>query len=814
MWALFERRLASGTRPRGERFVSLSLLLSFCAACHVYNGALIDNNVQKLPDAAVTKFDPDSCSGGECWWSKVEPDSCKSAGLPRPSDRPAAAGDGADNVDDFYLGFTQLRLGSTTRDGTAAPDAWEDFGLDLDGVCTNSSTCSGQTRVGCRSASTSVPFDGQLCRDNTFARLQPVVAAVPELGDRFGLSEDVFNCALWRGSYNTLIGIRGYNGKSDDSQVRVDFYRSTGLQETRPWTCPAPDFRNAYPRWRTSLKWRIDAGALTEPITDEGTLPDSKFADAHAYVKQGYLVAQMPDEIEQGFAGDAAPHRGFLFKAQQGVLVGHLIKAQDGTWEMRDGLAAGRIRKQDLVQAFREIGFCEDGEFASFYMSMLGYVNENADVLASGETDPGMDCDALSYGLAFEAAQLTPGAEQTMPPRIECCPPDKTDEQCSAACGDGKLSGDEVCDTGIAPGEPGACPTDCTAVDACTPRVLQGSACSVVCVPAPITAVGFSDGCCLAGANATTDRDCPALCGNGVIEGGETCEVGQPCPACASTDPCLPTRSVGNAESCNLHCEVTPVTTCRRDDRCCPSGCTSANDNDCSASCGNGAIDPGETCEKGSSKPCPASCDDMNACTVDGTTGSAANCNVVCSHTPITQAKAGDGCCPPRATAISDPDCPAQCGNGLIEPGETCEDSNQNAGDGCANCQTETPPQICMVKLNSTSACAQCTCDKCTTLALACQGASNPADATSCTAMVDCGRATGCRDPDCLCGTATGLACVTGADGPCKPEVFAAAKTMDVIEVLIRASDTNYPLGRANALGMCVTSNCAADCGI
>jgi uncharacterized protein (TIGR03382 family) len=34
---------------------------------------------------------------------------------------------------------------------------------------------------------------------------------------------------------------------------------------------------------------------------------------------------------------------------------------------------------------------------------------------------------------------------------------------------------------------------------------------------------------------------------------------------------------------------------------------------------------------------------------------------------------------------------PALCGNGTVDPGETCDDGNTTAGDGCsATCQTET----------------------------------------------------------------------------------------------------------------------------
>jgi len=824
MWGWLKRHVVFGARakaasPRAAVY-PCAILLAFCASCDVYSPALIEPMPRQ--DAGVTaSFDVSSCSGGECWWSTLEPDRCKTAGMPRPSSRPPTTDDDnqtANGGAPIYLGFTQLRLGSTDREGNATEDAWQDFGFDLDGVCTNSSTCPNVSAQTCRAASPAVPFDGQLCRDNTFARLQPVVAAVPELGNRFGLSEDVFNCALWRGSYNMLVGLRGYNGQADDSQVQVDYYRSTGLEEPRPWKCPVQDFRNDYPRWRTSLKWRIDSGALTDAITTPGILPDSKFADPNAYVKDGYLVAQMPDGIEQGFTGDASPYRGFLFKAQKGLFVGRLTLMQDGTWAIRDGLTAGRIRKNDLVQAFREIGFCEDGDFASFYTSMLGYVNENADLLASGDNDPNSDCDAMSYALGFEAAQLTPGAEETLPSRIECCPPDKTDEECSATCGDGKQTGTETCDTVIPAGQAGACPTSCPSPAPCAPQVLQGDGCAVTCVTLPTPLVGIQDGCCPSGANATNDRDCPAVCGNGVLEGSETCELGQTCPTCVTTDPCRPMRAAGSAQSCDAHCEVSPITQCHNDDHCCPSGCSSSLDNDCLASCNNGVLDLGETCEAGTSMPCPSSCDDGIACTTDSLTGNVHNCNVACSHSPITQPSPDDGCCPPGATANSDPDCKARCGNGLIEPGEICDDGNEAAGDGCFNCQTESQAQICLVKLNSSSACATCTCSKCAAQALACQGAANAEDARLCSAMVDCGRRTGCGVPDCLCGSANLLSCigpdVNAANGLCRNEVLAAGKTSspaDAVGIAL-SGDTSLPLGRANVLGDCARSKCATEC--
>ncbi|MCK6550777.1 DUF4215 domain-containing protein [Myxococcota bacterium] len=69
--------------------------------------------------------------------------------------------------------------------------------------------------------------------------------------------------------------------------------------------------------------------------------------------------------------------------------------------------------------------------------------------------------------------------------------------------------------------------------------------------------------------------------------------------------------------------------------------------------CGNGAVEPGETC------------DDGNLTDGDG-------CEASCAPTP-----------------------PAVCGNGRVEQGESCDDGNLTDGDGCQASCTPTPAPVC-----------------------------------------------------------------------------------------------------------------------
>ena len=359
-----------------------------------------------------------------------------------------------------------------------------------------------------------------------------------------------------------------------------------------------------------------------------------------------------------------------------------------------------------------------------------------------------------------------------------CCPDgcdSSTDDDCSASCGDGVLDDGETCDP------PGTCPTSCDDANACTTDRLTGSAtaCSAACSNVAITACVAGDGCCAPGCDATTDSDCMPSCGNGVVEAGETCDPPGSCPSCDDGVACTMDSSTGSAAACTLACTHTAITACMPGDACCPAGCNATSDADCSASCGNGVVESGETCDPPSS--CPSSCNDGMACTSDMTTGSAATCNLACTNTAITTCNDGDGCCPSACNSTNDDDCTPACGNGVVETGETCD-----------------PPSSCPSSCNDGMACttdtrtgASSTCDvRCTNTAI-----------TTCTDGDGC-CPSGCTGSDSDCTAACG-------DGTCTASAGEMCTSC--------ASDCDN-----RTLGVCgngecqsgeTSASCQADCG-
>ena len=137
------------------------------------------------------------------------------------------------------------------------------------------------------------------------------------------------------------------------------------------------------------------------------------------------------------------------------------------------------------------------------------------------------------------------------------------------------------------------------------------------------------------------NTSCRFTCGDGIIAGAETCDTAIPgnqpgaCPlSCEQSSTCGTARLEGSL--CTSVCVEAPVTDCLDGDGCCGAGCSAADDADCLASCGNGVVEPGETCDPSGTCPSLSACADDAACTTEFIDGSAATCTASCSIALVT----------------------------------------------------------------------------------------------------------------------------------------------------------------------------------
>jgi hypothetical protein len=187
-----------------------------------------------------------------------------------------------------------------------------------------------------------------------------------------------------------------------------------------------------------------------------------------------------------------------------------------------------------------------------------------AAVHASDASADAADAAELSDGSAFDTGDAT--------------------EVAAPACGDGIVNGDERCDIAIARGVSGACPDGCSGGRGCSRNELAGEGCDARCEPRELERRENGDGCCPEGADWSSDDDCPARCGNGVIERDERCDPPGTCKkqaSCVSKDACERAHYEGDPDRCSARCEVVRIESCVSEDGCCPTGCAPENDSDC-----------------------------------------------------------------------------------------------------------------------------------------------------------------------------------------------------------------------------------------
>jgi hypothetical protein len=389
-----------------------------------------------LPDFAVLPAGQGGAAGGATGGSGAGGEVCEHATWPVPS---TDAPDGGDL--DFAAAVRWVDIGETD-DLSDGPT----IGYDLDGRC----SCQGQEDVCSRPEFAPDPellCDGPRAVDNNAAR---VFAEASTFVDATEISSEAFSSQMLDGDFSVLIRVRDYNGGPDDAQVRVALYPSPGLRLDPCNAAPAT------PSWDGDDRWPVHATALEVEGSGGGggaggaggrggagggggmdcsgspdpALDSPRFFDDNAYVANGTLVASVP-KTELTLSGGDRPTKVTIVG---GFLTARIENGVNGR-ALRGGLLVGRWSDEHVLGDVASIiseddaPLCtDDGIYNLVKSGICKYMDIEGAV--GGPTAP---CDAISFGIAFEAEPAKLGSvhvAQGTP--VECEPgTDPADDRCT-----------------------------------------------------------------------------------------------------------------------------------------------------------------------------------------------------------------------------------------------------------------------------------------------------------------------------------------------------------------------------------------------
>ena len=273
-------------------------------------------------------------------------------------------------------------------------------------------------------------------------------------------------------------------------------------------------------------------------------------------------------------------------------------------------------------------GYCQGGECR--VVCEAGYIDEDDDVMTGCETkveytcgngivEIGEKCDGARLNDQTCATVVGEGSRGTLYCRPDCLGYDASDCTAATSCGNGVIDGTDVCDGAQVGGA------------TCASIVGEGSVGHLGCLA---NCSGFD----------TSECSAPTLCGNGVLDAGESCDGGLfgTNSTCASA---VGPGSVGTL-GCTSWCTVDT------------SGCSAPSQ------CGNGRVEDGEVC--------------------DGTNFNGATCESLVGKGSVGALKCN------ACTAILTTSCSmaSTCGNGTKDGQDVCD-----GGDlGGATCESVVGP--------------------------------------------------------------------------------------------------------------------------
>lgn len=312
---------------------------------------------------------------------------------PPPADNPAAG------TDDTVLAVNELFVGDSDRQFNTDPQAWKQFGFNLDGLI-SSKNGTNHCKLVEGATPSSVKPDGDEGIDNSFgANLIPIIGALAADPSK-AITESLTN-----GDFTLMLKLDKMEdpaSKPDQTGINAALYGGAELGST--------------PAWDGSDQWPV----LPE-LLNNGDINDPKVKFPTSYIAGGTWVSGSAGNLNLTVSIQGFELTLTITKAQIAMKVAGAGTSASAT----EGVIGGVIETEPLIQQLKLIagGFDPSLCASSTFESIAMQIRQASDIMSDGTNgDPNQPCNAISIGLGFNAkgVQLGAVAPPAEPPDDPC----------------------------------------------------------------------------------------------------------------------------------------------------------------------------------------------------------------------------------------------------------------------------------------------------------------------------------------------------------------------------------------------------------
>lgn len=295
--------------------------------------------------------------------------------------------------DGLVFAVNELFLGDRTFTKVKSPNAWMDFGFNLDGLNTTN-----DFSMHCKpynGGSTASFQDGTNGRDNSFGRnIRPVLE--PLLPDSI---DNMANQAISSGSFTEIFTFEKLGMMPDMDPLVARMYGGADMGYPPKW-----DGKDCWPIFSESLIDPKDA-TTAKVVFPVGKLTNDQFDS------NGNTNVVLPINILGQTVSLKVYHVRITFQ---------FSKPHDGA---ALGQLGGFVKTEEFVQTLKQAaGTVKMSNCGLFDLAIANQIRQASDILDDGTQDPAKTCNAISVGIGFTMLPLTYGkiAPPTQPAQNPC----------------------------------------------------------------------------------------------------------------------------------------------------------------------------------------------------------------------------------------------------------------------------------------------------------------------------------------------------------------------------------------------------------